>query len=811
MIDRFLTNDARTIILNAKSEMKNLFHKKLCVEHILLSILAEKGLVANKLFLKFGLDYNRFRKAIIDFDNNKATDYNKEIISNGVRHIYNSKYKETMTLFKTDKIDSNMLSFMAINDSFDAVTIILQDLNFDIRRFSVELINAILNNKRKRIDENDDDYDEGVEDSINMDSTDQFVLNMTERASENKYDPVIGREKEINKLIEILSRRNKNNPCLIGEPGVGKTSIVEGLAQKIVDGDVPSFLLDKEIYLLNINSMIAGTQYRGMFEERAEQIFSRFKNDDNAILFIDEIHNVVGAGSTEDSTGDLANILKPYIQNGEIKLIGATTTKEYQKFIEKDPALDRRLQSIIVNEPSVEDTISILIQIKKEYESFHDVRISDEIIKKIVYLTERYIPNKFFPDKAIDILDEVMSKIKIKNSDNEYVKLSNELKKLYNDKLDAISNYEFDQADSLNKMIEESEKKLIKYEKIKSKVSISLDDVLKVIAEKTGIPVEKMDENEKKQIQSFKHNLEEKIIGQTSAIDLIDKAIKRSKSGINDPNKPIASFLFVGPTGVGKSYLAKRIGYELFGDEKKITSIDMSEFNSQHSYTKLIGSEPGYVGYDEGGILTNSLKTNPYQVILFDEIEKAHPKIFDLFLQILDEGRIKDGQGRDINFKNTIIIMTSNAGTSYIRSKNSLGFGQTESNETDAVNKKINKAIKEIFKPEFINRLDEVVIFEKLNRDNIEKIIELEIDKIKERVKDVVKFKTTKNFNKHILDKSYSDIYGARAVKRELTKTLENFLSEYIIDHNDLANTLIIDYVNDEINVINEESNETKN
>lgn len=606
---------------------------------------------------------------------------------------------------------------------------------------------------------------------------DTYGTNLTQKARNNQLDAVIGRDKEIQRMIQILNRRSKNNPCLIGEPGVGKTAIAQGLAIKIAQNKVPAKLLNKEVYLLDMTGIIAGTQFRGQFESRMKSIIDECKSLGNIILVIDEIHNIIGAGDAEHSM-NAANILKPSLSNGEIQLIGTTTLKEYRKYIEKDSALERRFQPIIVSEPSITDSIDILEGIKKYYEEFHKVKISSDVIKQTVIMSEKYIHDRFLPDKAIDILDEACSRINLDNKELYQLEiLKNELAKIQEEKEEAASadsTEDYQKAAelktkecALTEQIEELSKKL----KLKN---LTIQDIAEVIENWTKIPVKKITEKETQKLLNLEANLHKKVIGQDSAVEAVSRAIRRSRAGLKSTKRP-PSFIFVGPTGVGKTELAKSLAYEMFGNEDSIIRIDMSEYMESHSTSKLIGSPPGYVGYDDAGQLTEKVKRNPYSIVLLDEIEKAHPDVFNILLQVLDDGRLTDAQGNTVSFENTIIIMTSNAGSNL--NNNSIGFGGSRIDSN-----KMISALKETFRPEFLNRVDEIVVFEQLNQDQLLQIVDLMLNDTRKALdnKDI-KLEVSQDAKKTLLNKGTDIKYGARPLRRAIQRYLEDELSDMIL------------------------------
>ena len=607
---------------------------------------------------------------------------------------------------------------------------------------------------------------------------DTYGTNLTVKAKNNQIDRVIGRDKEIERMIQILNRRSKNNPCLIGEPGVGKTAIAQGLALRIASGSVPAKLLNKEVYLLDMTAVIAGTQFRGQFEARMKAIIDECRNDGNIILVIDEIHNIIGAGDAEHSM-NAANILKPSLANGELQMIGTTTLKEYRKYIEKDTALERRFQPIIVEEPSVEDAISILQGIKKYYEDYHHVRISNDIIRQIVNMSEKYIHDRFLPDKAIDILDEACSKINLNDKDlYDLEVLNNQLKEVQAKKEEAA------QADSTEDYQKAAELKtqecalLEQIDNLKKRMQpkdLTTQDIANVIESWTKIPVNKITEEETKKLLNLEDNLHKRIIGQNEAVEAVSRAIRRNRVGLKSTKRP-PSFIFVGPTGVGKTELAKALAYEMFGSEKSIIRFDMSEYMESNSTAKLIGAPPGYVGYDDAGQLTERVKRNPYSIILLDEIEKAHNDVFNILLQVLDDGRLTDAQGNTVSFENTIIIMTSNAGSNL--NTNSIGFGGT----SEASKNRMLGALKDLFRPEFLNRIDEIVAFDSLTNEQLLQIVDLMVSDTQKVLNDRnIGLILTDEAKKYVLTKGTDLKYGARPLRRAIQRYVEDELSDMIL------------------------------
>jgi len=622
---------------------------------------------------------------------------------------------------------------------------------------------------------------------------DVYGTNLTTKAKKNELDIVIGRDREIERVIQILNRRSKNNPCLIGEPGVGKTAIAQGLALKIAQNQVPAKLLNKEVYLLDMTAIIAGTQFRGQFESRLKSIIDECRALGNIILVIDEIHNIIGAGDAEHSM-NAANILKPSLSNGEIQLIGTTTLKEYRKYIEKDSALERRFQPVMVVEPSITDSIDILDGIKKYYEDFHKVKISTDVLRQAVIMSEKYIHDRFLPDKAIDILDEACSRINLNNKElYELELLKNELAKVQEEKEEAA---QADSTEDYQKAAELKTKECALTEKITTlsqKVQLkelTVQDIAEVIESWTKIPVKKITEAETQKLLNLETNLHKRVIGQNVAVEAVARAIRRNRAGLKSTKRP-PSFIFVGPTGVGKTELAKSLAYEMFGNENAIIRIDMSEYMESHSTSKLIGSPPGYVGYDDAGQLTEKVKRNPYSIILLDEIEKAHPDVFNILLQVLDDGRLTDSQGNTISFENTIIIMTSNSGSTL--NTNSIGFGGTQID-----NSKMMNALKETFRPEFLNRIDEIVAFEQLTETELMQIVELMLEDTKLALANKnIRLEISEDAKKYLLSKGTDIKYGARPLRRSIQRYLEDELSDMILT-GELQNGQTITVINNQ-------------
>ena len=622
---------------------------------------------------------------------------------------------------------------------------------------------------------------------------DQYSRDLTEMAREGKLDPVVGRENEIQRVVQILSRRTKNNPCLVGEPGVGKTAIAEGLARRIAEGNVPDTIKDKRLLTLDLSGMVAGSKYRGEFEERIKKVVSEVKADGNVLLFLDEIHTIIGAGGAEGAI-DASNILKPSLARGEIQLIGATTLEEYRKHFEKDAALERRFQPVNVDEPSEEEAIDILKGLRESYETHHGVTITDGALEAAVKMSSRYLNERFLPDKAIDLIDEASSKVRlgVYNEPEEIKLIEAEIKSIEEEKEQAIINEEYERAGELKKKQkrreDKREKLIAKWEKEKANVKLLVDEntIAGIVSDWTKIPVKRLEQEEAERLMKLEETLHQRVVGQDEAVIAVSKAIRRGRVGLKDPKKPIGSFLFLGPTGVGKTELSKALAEAMFGTESSIIRLDMSEYMEKHSVSKLIGSPPGYVGFEEGGQLSEKVRRNPYSVILFDEIEKAHPDVFNILLQVLDDGHITDSQGRKVNFKNTVIIMTSNAGAENIVSPKKLGFSTVEDEKHDYENMKgkVMDEVKRLFKPEFINRIDEIIVFHALNKEHIRSIVAIMLKDVAKRMKTQMNMELELDDAaiEFLVDKGYDEKYGARPLRRAVQTYVEDKIAECVLD-----------------------------
>ena len=739
-------------------------------EHLLYGVArAEEG-IASKILRDKGITFSLIENMIEKGNHKKA----------GIEPSY--KYKEIFSLAEESAQKVGVKTF--------GTEFVLFGIMKQTESKAINILNQLcpdfqelFNNLIKIIDSNYDSLNDVL---LETPALALYGRNLNELAEQGKIEKLVGKEKEISRVLQILGRKNKNNPCIIGDAGVGKTAIVEGLARKIVNKEVPKEFFDIEIIALDIPAMIAGTKYRGEFEDRIKKVLDEAKERPNLILFIDELHTIIGAGSGE-GTLDVANILKPVLARGEIKLIGATTTDEYRKRIEKDDALSRRFQKIMVDEPTIEETETILKGLKSSYEQFHNVIISDDIIKLIVKLSGRYINSRCFPDKAIDVLDETCA----------YCKENRLTKK---EKQHEANELNFEEL-----VKETAKKKSHKNEKYASKpYEITAQDVSKVLANMTSIPLDEISKDDIGKLKNLEHNLSKMIIGQDEAIKALSKAVKRGRSGIKDPNKPIGSFIFLGPTGCGKTETCKALAKLVFNSEDDIIKFDMSEYMEKHSVAKLIGSPPGYVGYEEGGLLTDRVLKKPYSIVLFDEIEKAHQDIYNILLQILDEGTLTDSNGRKVDFKNTIIVLTSNVGAKEIFGSKKLGFSSSDNiqEEKESTKKNVMSELKKTFNPEFINRLDEIIIFNKLTKGNIETIADLLVSKTLDRIKDVLKVKIQPSLKEEIVKQGYSEEYGARPLKRAIQNLIENPIADYIIENGTNTQSAIsLSYKNNEVKI----------
>ncbi len=785
MFDKFSEKTAQ-IFVTAQEEAKELGHSYVGTEHLLLAILkVDRGPVV-ELLEEMGVTYSKVRSEIISMVGMGMRGFvPSPQMTPRAKRVTELAYEEAKIL-GSDKINPEHILLGILREGEGIAVHILRKLGVDLNTLRREIIDLYsFSDSRDRFDEETFNYS-------SVKQLEGFGVNLTELAAKKELDPVIGRDQEIERVMQVLVRRKKNNPVLIGEPGVGKTAIVEGLAQRIVAGEVPEILKNKIIFSLDVAALVAGTKYRGEFEKRMKKLLQIVTKDRNIILFIDEIHTIVGAGSAEGAI-DAANILKPALARGEISCIGATTPDEYRKYIEKDAALERRFQKIYVREPSEEETLAILRGLRKKYESHHRVIYTDKALEAAVYLSKRYITDHYLPDKAIDVIDEAgaRARLRVFVIPPELKVLKEELERLRAEKELAVLNQDYEKAARLKEHEMEIEteyrKKYSEWRRFAetSVVKVDVDDVADVVASWTGIPLKKLEETEAEKLLKLEEALHERIVAQEEAIKAVARAIRRARSGLKDPRRPIGVFLFLGPTGVGKTELAKALAEYLFGDEKALIRFDMSEYMERFSVSRLIGAPPGYVGYEEGGTLTEKVRRRPFSVILFDEIEKAHPDIFNLLLQIMDDGRLTDSQGHEVDFRNTIIIMTSNLGSSYInKAKKAIGFVTDENDEKDfeQIKNLVLDEVKRTFRPEFLNRIDEIIVFHPLKREHIEQIIEILLKDIRKRLQEKnMKLVLTKGAKDFLVEKGFDPVYGARPLKRAIQRYVEDPLAEEIL------------------------------
>lgn len=793
-----LTERAQRAILVAQEEAHVLNNDYLGTEHLLLGLVKIEEGIAYKAITSMDIDPDEIVKRVESFvkenkQNTGQTSREEVILTPKAKRVLELAEREAINLGDS-YISTEHILLAIIHEGGGVAIKILQDLGIDLSKFE-EIIYSMIG--EKSTSQSNKSFSTFVQNKTP--TLDQFSRDLTILASRGELDPVIGREDEIERVIEILMRRKKNNPAIIGDPGVGKTSIVEGLARRIVAGDVPDLLKGRRIVSLDLASIIAGTKYRGEFEERMKKILKEVsRTQSSVILFIDEFHNIVGAGAAEGAI-DASNILKPSLTNGEIQVIGATTLKEYRRYIEKDGALGRRFQPVFVKEPSIEESIEILNGLRERYERFHGVKITDEAITGAVNLSIKYINDRFLPDKAIDLIDEASARVKLHLSKSSEIKeMEKNLKSVKERKFQAIREKKLFEADKMR----EEERNILN--KLKSLLSQSNDEIpeltqnhiRKVVSLWTGIPVEKLVSDEKRKLVNMESELHRRIVGQEEAVKTVSRAIRRARSGLKNPNKPIGNFLFLGPTGVGKTELAKTLAEFLFGSENALIRFDMSEYMEKFAVSRLIGSPPGYVGYEEGGQLTETVRRKPYSVILFDEIEKAHPDIFDLLLQIMDEGRLTDSQGHTVDFKNTVIILTSNFGTGLLKDK-AMGFalGEKEASFEDK-KRKLLASLKEIFKPEFLNRLDDIIVFSPLTLKEMEEIVDIIMRKIERNVSESnITIKLTNPAKEYLARKGYDSDFGARPLNRLIEKEIEDPIALRILEGElKEGDVVIVDY-----------------
>lgn len=797
------TNRAKKAIEIANEAAIELGHNYIGTEHVLYGLVKEGNGVASKVLNNQEVTPDSILDKMVELIGQEEPIVETLGFTPRTKRVFENAFIEARKL-GYNYIGTEHLLIGILREGDCIAARILLELNVNIPRLYNEIV-KVINEGEDLQGEEKSNNKERKGGSYNQTTTlNQFGEDLTKKAEEGKLDPIIGRKEEIERVIQILSRRTKNNPCLMGEPGVGKTAVVEGLAQKIVAGDVPEILKEKRVVTMDVSGMVAGAKYRGDFEERIKKALAEVKKAGDIILFIDEIHTIVGAGAAEGAI-DAANILKPLLARGEIQLVGATTLNEYRKYIEKDSALERRFSPVNVNEPSEKDTIKILKGIRDKYEAHHGVKITDEAIEAAVTMSVRYINDRFLPDKAIDLIDEAASRAKLKTytEPDNLKELEEQIEEIKKDKEEAVATQKFEKAAALRdkekelKEEYEKEQKKWKNKNTKQVTNIAEENIAEVISNWTGIPASKITEDENVKLKNLEKNLHERVIGQNEAVEAVSKAIRRGRVGLKDPKRPIGSFLFLGPTGVGKTELSKALAESLFGDENAMIRVDMSEFMEPHSVSKLIGSPPGYVGFEEGGQLTEKIRRKPYSVILFDEIEKAHPDVMNMLLQILEDGRLTDSQGRTVNFKNTVVIMTSNIGARLITDKKSLGFSQVNTEEENSkkeyeeTKKEVMETLKRELRPEFINRIDEIIVFHKLIQEEINQIIDIMLSEVTKRLAiQKIKIELEPEVKELIASKGIDKNFGARPLRRTIQSVLEDKLAEEILEGNLKKNKL---------------------
>ena len=786
------TPQAKEALSLAVGMAESLPHGYVGTEHLLIGLLQEGTGVAARVLEENGVEESKVVELVSQLisPNTSVQMAENAAYTPRARRVIENSYREAVR-FKAAQIGTEHILIAILREGDCVASRLLNTMGISVQKLYIDLL-AAMGEDAPSIKDEMQRGNSGKRGSSTP-ALDSYSRNLTQMALDGKLDPVIGREHEIQRVIQILSRRTKNNPCLIGEPGVGKTAVVEGLAQRIAAGDVPDTIADKRVMTLDLSGMVAGSKYRGEFEERIKKVIAEVVEAKDVLLFIDEIHTIIGAGGAEGAL-DASNILKPSLARGELQLIGATTINEYRKYIEKDSALERRFQPVTVDEPSEEESIAILKGLRSRYEEHHRVEITDDALEAAVKLSSRYINDRFLPDKAIDLIDEAASKVRLSN----YTKPSKikdyeaQIDDLEEEKESAIRDEAYEKAGDIKKKQEKLKEKirltLEKWEKEKEtrKLVVGENEVADVVAGWTKIPVKKLAQEESERLKNLEGILHERVVGQEEAVTAVSKAIRRGRIGLKDPKRPIGSFLFLGPTGVGKTELSKALAEAMFGTESSLIRVDMSEYMEKHSVSKMIGSPPGYVGYEEGGQLSEKVRRNPYSVILFDEIEKAHPDVFNILLQVLDDGHITDAQGRKIDFKNTIIIMTSNAGAENIIAPKRLGFGVATDAKADHefMKGRVMEEVKRLFKPEFLNRIDEIIVFHQLTKEHMKGIADIMLRGIEKRSKEQLGITLTVNeaAKDLLIDKGYDDKYGARPLRRTIQSLLEDKMAEEILD-----------------------------
>ena len=792
------TPSAKQVLVLAQQQANYFKHQAIGTEHLLLALTMEKNGVAAKVLQSFvvtEVDVREEIEHIVGYGNLQRRSADTYLpYSPRTRYVL-ERAREHAKLFNVEKVGTEHILLALLEDDKTISSRILAALNIDLRKvknityrtMGVDATTA--NRTRKKLALSEKKQDNGTP------TLDELARDLTEMVRKDQIDPVVGRDNEIKRVVQILSRRTKNNPVLLGEPGVGKTAVAEGFSQKIVNGEVPDNLKNKRVMMLDMGSLVAGTKYRGEFEDRLKKIIEEIREDGNVILFIDEMHTLIGAGGAEGAI-DASNILKPALARGEVQVIGATTLNEYQKYVEADAALERRFASVTINEPTPEVALTILKGLRPKYEKHHQLQITDEALESAVKLSKRYIASRFLPDKAIDLMDEAAARVRINNAQkvDKVSTIKKKLSELSQEKTEALLKEDFEKAAEIRNeelKIQEKLEKQIQRDKDEEdsnnyRVKVTAEDIAEVVSEWTGVPVTQINRSEGDRLIRLEKILHNRVIGQDEAVKAVSKAIRRARSGLKDPTRPIGSFMFLGPTGVGKTELAKALAEAMFGSEDSMIRIDMSEYMEKYTTSRLIGSPPGYVGYDEGGQLTEKVRNNPYSVVLLDEVEKAHNDVFNILLQVLDDGFLNDSKGRKVDFRNTIIIMTSNLGATALRDEKSVGFGAKDvSDDYEAMAAKVRETLKKTFRPEFLNRLDETVVFHSLNKEEIHQIVKLMAKNIIDRIKEQnINLKITPAAIDIVAEAGFDAEYGARPIRRVLQDKIEDLLSEELLAGN---------------------------
>ena len=792
------TPSAKQVLVLVQQQANYFKHQAIGTEHLLLALTMEKNGVAAKVLQSFvvtEVDVREEIEHIVGYGNLQRRGADTYLpYSPRTRYVL-ERAREHAKLFNVEKVGTEHILLALLEDDKTISSRILAALNIDLRKvknityrtMGVDATTA--NRTRKKLALSEKKQDNGTP------TLDELARDLTEMVRKDQIDPVVGRDNEIKRVVQILSRRTKNNPVLLGEPGVGKTAVAEGFSQKIVNGEVPDNLKNKRVMMLDMGSLVAGTKYRGEFEDRLKKIIEEIREDGNVILFIDEMHTLIGAGGAEGAI-DASNILKPALARGEVQVIGATTLNEYQKYVEADAALERRFASVTINEPTPEVALTILKGLRPKYEKHHQLQITDEALESAVKLSKRYIASRFLPDKAIDLMDEAAARVRINNAQkvDKVSAIKKKLSELSQEKTEALLKEDFEKAAEIRNeelKIQEKLEKQIQRDKDEEdsnnyRVKVTAEDIAEVVSEWTGVPVTQINRSEGDRLIRLEKILHNRVIGQDEAVKAVSKAIRRARSGLKDPTRPIGSFMFLGPTGVGKTELAKALAEAMFGSEDSMIRIDMSEYMEKYTTSRLIGSPPGYVGYDEGGQLTEKVRNNPYSVVLLDEVEKAHNDVFNILLQVLDDGFLTDSKGRKVDFRNTIIIMTSNLGATALRDEKSVGFGAKDvSDDYEAMAAKVRETLKKTFRPEFLNRLDETVVFHSLNKEEIHQIVKLMAKNIIDRIKEQnINLKITPAAIDIVAEAGFDAEYGARPIRRVLQDKIEDLLSEELLAGN---------------------------